>query len=240
MSNTKPSTKVVEIHGQQVWTTSLIVAEQCELSHKYVISLVRKYQSEFKEFNPLRFENAMGTENSATPAANSARSNQGRPTEIAILSEDQATYLITLFRNSPIVRRFKLKLVKAFRKALDEISRLYANPPRADLLAAKRHANRPMMDALFEARAELGKETGTKQIWSETFLCNAMVTGKFAKIDETTLSNEDAALLEKIRDRNRSYLVSGLEYAVRKAKLTAFAIRERTKRLSHEPQGESA
>ena len=82
-------------------------------------------------------------------------------------------------------------------------------------------------------------ETDERHYMSENKLCNGVVTGKFAKIDETALCNEDVALLEKIRDRNRSYLVSGLEYAVRKAKLTAFAIRERTKRLSHAPQGES-
>jgi hypothetical protein len=44
--------------------------------------------------------------------------------EYAELNEDQATYLITLFRNSDVVRKFKIQLVKAFRKALNEIDRL--------------------------------------------------------------------------------------------------------------------
>ena len=34
--------------------------------------------------------------------------------EIARLNESQATYLITLFRNTDIVRQFKLELVKEF------------------------------------------------------------------------------------------------------------------------------
>ncbi|CAK0782127.1 hypothetical protein CCP4SC76_810003 [Gammaproteobacteria bacterium] len=123
---------LVEIHGQQALTNSITVAEGCELEHKEAIATVRKYQSDFEELGPLAFETRL------------ARRKQGGgiPTEYAILNEDQATYLIMSFRNTPIVRRFKLALVKAFRKAINEINRLYANPPRTDILAAKRTANR--------------------------------------------------------------------------------------------------
>jgi phage regulator Rha-like protein len=190
------------------------------MEHRTVIHLVRKYQSDFEELGFLAFEMRKN------------RGTQGAPTELAILSEDQATYLITLFRNTPIVRRFKLTLVKAFRKALNEIKRLYEDPPRREILATKRHANPPLMDALFEWRAEQGKTTEIHHIWSETFLCNGIVTGQFKKVDEAALSNADAALLEQVRDRDRSYLYAGLDYQTRKAKLAEFATRWRTKRLT--------
>ena len=139
------------------------------------------------------------------------------------------------FRNTPIVRRFKLALVKAFRKAINEINRLYANPPRTGILKAKRDANRGMMDAIVEARAELGKETRDIHFMSESKLCNFIVMGKFETIDEKTLSNEDAVLLERVRDRNRAFLLTGLDYPTRKTRLIAYAIRERTKRIAAIP-----
>ena len=108
----------------------------------------------------------------------------------------------------------------------------FANPPRRDLLTAKRAANRPMLDALVEIRAELGKETGENHYRCEAKLCNGVLTGKYAKLDERTLSNDDVELLEKIRDRNRAFILAGLDYATRKAKLNEFALRQRTRQIA--------
>ncbi len=41
-------------------------------------------------------------------------SGAGRHTEYAILNEPQATLLLTYSRNTDSIRRFKIKLVKAF------------------------------------------------------------------------------------------------------------------------------
>lgn len=214
--------QLVETRGQQALTNSLVVAEHCGITHQAALKLVRKYQADFEEFGLLGFE----------IRPRSAGQHGGGDVEIVILNEDQATYLITMFRNTPTVRRFKRALVKAFRKALNEIARLYANPPRADILKAKRLANRPMMDALVEAREEVGKATDERHYMSESKLCNWAVLGHFAKIDEKALSNEDAALLEWIRDRNRAYIIAGLDYETRKQRLAEFAIRRRTKQLT--------
>ncbi len=215
------TTNIVSIRGRQATTTSEAIATGCKLAHKQVIAMVRKYRSEFEELGPLAFETRKGE---ALPQGGYAKA-----TEIAILNEDQATYIITLFRNSPIVRRFKLALVKAFRKALNEIARLYANPPRADIIKAKRAAHNPMMDALIEVREEEGKETNEVHFMCENKLCNWAVTGRFAKANERELSNEDATLLERVRSRNAALIVAGLEYQERKARLRAFATRARTK-----------
>lgn len=204
---------IVELRGQQAFTTSLVIAEQCGKPHKNVIGLIRRYEDKFAGLGTSAFE---------------TRKSGGRETEIAMLNEDQATFLITLFRNSPVVVEFKFQLVKAFRKALNEIGRLYANPPRKDILRDKRQAHHPMMDALTEFREELGKETCTVQYMSENKLCNFIVTGCFAKIDEKALRNEDVELLAAVRKRNEAYLLAGLEYNERKAKLVKFSIRRRT------------
>lgn len=219
---------MVEIRGQSATTTSIAVAEGCQMQHKTVIRLVRRYQSDLEEFGFLNFQSA---EN---------RGTQGAPTEYAILNEDQATYLITLFRNTPIVRRFKLALVKAFRRALNQIQRDFANPPRQGILKAKRASNKPMLEALIEIREELGKPTGAHQFMSEAKLCNWALTGRFEGLDESTLSNDEAELLEAIRDRNRAFLLAGLDYADRKARLFEFATRYRTRLLSYHQEREAA
>jgi len=216
---------IVEIRGQSATTTSIAVAAGCDMPHESVIKLVRRYRTDLEEFGSFGFE---------------IQKSGGRPTEYAILSEDQATYLITLFRNTPIVRRFKLSLVKAFRKALNQIQRDFANPPRKGILAAKRASNKPMLEALIEIREELGKPTGAPHFMCEARLCNWALIGRFEGLDESTLSNDEAELLEAIRDRNRAFLLAGLDYADRKARLFEFATRYRTRLLSHHQEQEAA
>jgi len=108
------SQALVEIKGKQAFTTSIAIAEGCGLSHASVIKLIRKHQSHFEAFAPLRFE--IQVEKRAHGG--------GSPTEYAVLTEDQATFAITLFRNNEIVIRFKVALVKAFRTALNELQRV--------------------------------------------------------------------------------------------------------------------
>jgi phage regulator Rha-like protein len=217
---------LVETRGQLALTTSLIVAEGCDLPHKQVIRMVRKYQDQFRRLGRLDFETLL--------VENKREQGGGNGLEYAVLNEDQATFLITLFRNTPVVVEFKVQLVLAFRRALNEIARLYANPPRADLLAAKRAAHNPMMDALIEFREEAGKTTGAVHFMSENRLCNAILSGRFAAVDEKALSNADLELLRLIRERNAALLLAGLDYSARKARLSAFALRVRTKLLTQD------
>ena len=82
-------------------TTSVIIAEHVGMEHASVIKLVRKNLLDFNEFGNIGFEiqNSIGA---------------GRPTEYAILNEQHATLLITYMRNSEVVKKFKMTLVKAF------------------------------------------------------------------------------------------------------------------------------
>lgn len=80
-------------------TSSLIVAENTDNDHASVIRLTREYQQQLEELGTLRFE---------------IRKSGGRPTEYAMYNEEQATFLLTLMRNSEKVVQFKLALVKAF------------------------------------------------------------------------------------------------------------------------------
>lgn len=107
----KQSMFLVAVKGKSVFTTSEVVSDGCEKLHKNTLGLIRRYKTDFEELGTLAFE---------------TRKSGGIPVEYAIMNEDQATYLITLFRNNEIVRRFKLELVKAFRRALNELQHLRA------------------------------------------------------------------------------------------------------------------
>jgi phage antirepressor YoqD-like protein len=83
-------------------TTSLAIAEGVGNPHASVIKLIRQNTSDLEEFGNIGFE----IQNSTSGA--------GRPTEYAILNEQQSTLLLTYMRNNDVVRAFKKRLVKAF------------------------------------------------------------------------------------------------------------------------------
>lgn len=94
---------LVTLNGGQVVVSSERIAEGVGKEHKPVIRLVRDNQTDLEEFGRVRFENA---------PFETAGGEQSR--EVALLSEPQATLLLTYMRNNEVVRAFKKRLVKAF------------------------------------------------------------------------------------------------------------------------------
>ena len=218
---TNPLVNLVHRDGQQAFTTSLVVAAGCDnRSHESTIKLIRKYRADFESLGKLDFK------------SDEILSKHGKQTEYALLNEDQATFLITLFRNTPTVLKFKLNLVKAFRSTLNEISRLYANPPRDKIVADKRASHWDMTGALKELRADQGKDTTAVHYMSENKLCNGVVTGNFKKVDEKALNNTDLHLLELVRKRNAALIMADIPYDERKKRLIAYALKQRTALLA--------
>lgn len=220
---TKQSTSValVEQRGQQAVTTSDAIALGCKVQHKNVLSLIRRYKNEFEEFGLVAFETR------PRPAGQ----HGGGDVEVVILNEDQATYLITLLRNNDIVRAFKRTLVKEFRKALNAINQRFSNPPRRELLTDKRRSGSLMCETLKDWRDEAGKATETRHYTTEHRLCNWALTGAFRPLDEKSLGNDDLELLRRIRVHNTALIDAEIPYAERKSRLSAYAIRQRTKLL---------
>ena len=96
---------LVFVRNGQALVTSATIAAGVEIKHQNVLALVRKYQSDFEAFGIFTFE---------TWKLNGGR---GRPETVALLNEQQATLLVTYCKNTEIVRRFKVALVKAFYEA---------------------------------------------------------------------------------------------------------------------------
>lgn len=109
---------------------SITIAEGVKVQHKNVLELIKKYLEDFQAFNPIAFETRKGK---ALPQGGFAK-----PTEIALLNEDQAMVLFTFLKNTPEARAIKVKIVKAFkacRDALSEVMKSYKVPQtRAEAL----------------------------------------------------------------------------------------------------------
>ncbi|VVO22929.1 Rha family transcriptional regulator [Pseudomonas fluorescens] len=94
---------IVIIKDGDAVTPTTAIAAGTENEHASVIKLVRTYQADLEEFGRVLFE---------VEPFETAGGVQSR--EIALLTEPQATLLLTFMRNTDIVRAFKKKLVREF------------------------------------------------------------------------------------------------------------------------------
>lgn len=84
---------------------SRLIASRIGIEHRSFMDTIRKYQPQAEQaFGILRFETA-------------EISGRGQPERFVYLTEDQATFLMTLSRNSPEVVECKIDLVKKFSEA---------------------------------------------------------------------------------------------------------------------------
>jgi len=100
--------KLVLSDGKKVFTTTLIIADGCQVEHRATMQLLKTHSNTetLSTFEMLKV------------------SRGGRPIEYAKLNEKQTTFLITLMRNSDPVVKFKERLSEAFFEQRRIISRL--------------------------------------------------------------------------------------------------------------------
>jgi phage regulator Rha-like protein len=85
---------------------SRLIAQELAVTHEAFMKTIKKYESQTAQaFGGLRFE--IGVPDTPT----------GNPPQFVYLTEDQATFLMTLSRNTPEVVRCKILLVAQFSKA---------------------------------------------------------------------------------------------------------------------------
>jgi len=86
--------------GGEPYTTSEIIAKGTGIEHRKLRDTIRKYKAEIETFG--------------LSASYQAESSGGRPATGYILNEQQATFLLTLLKNTPAVVAFKKELVRQF------------------------------------------------------------------------------------------------------------------------------
>lgn len=93
--------ELILLKNNDVFTTSLVIAEGTGNQHKSVVALVKKHIEYFRKFGSIEFSDLKSLK-------------RGRPTKVYYLNEQQATLLMTFLDNSEIVIEFKVELVKQF------------------------------------------------------------------------------------------------------------------------------
>ena len=96
--------ELVRIKKDEVYTDTFIIATGTENQHESIKRLISSYEKQFLSLGTLPILNR---------EINRAET-RGRKEEIYELNEPQATFLMTLLRNSEVVVEFKLKLVTEF------------------------------------------------------------------------------------------------------------------------------
>ena len=103
--------ELVKIIDNEPLVSTLDIWEPLEVAHRAIIQLIRKYEKEFSETRLLTFEMSI-------------KKRQGAPTPYCYLDEEQATFLITLMKNSDKVVSFKRRLTKEFYKQRRMLARI--------------------------------------------------------------------------------------------------------------------
>lgn len=92
---------LVRIVRNDVFTDSKVIANGTNVTHRKIKAVIRTHVNDLAEFGELS-------------APYQAESTGGRPEEYYRLNEQQATFLITLLKNTPTVTAFKKELVRQF------------------------------------------------------------------------------------------------------------------------------
>lgn len=136
------------IRKNDVFTTSICIAEGVGVKHTNVMDLLKRY-SHMECL--IRFE----TEKVLTG---------GRPVEVAYLNEEQATFLITLMKNSEKVVNFKHALVMEFFKLRRTLFRKAVNEKNLEWLTKRQETKimRKELTDTIQEFVEYAKSQGSK------------------------------------------------------------------------------
>ena len=111
MSNIMTTQEIVIVEDARALTTSLHIADGSKANHKALMQLIKTHIHHFNRFGRVAFE--------MRPFETDGGVQTRR---IAILNEQQATFLMTLMRNTERVVEFKCALVHAFFQTKDYLN----------------------------------------------------------------------------------------------------------------------
>ena len=91
---------LVSIKGNDIFTDSLVISSGTGNEHRATQQLIKTYENDIKDFGKVTFE--------MRPL------ESGQKTKVYLLNEPQATFLISLMKNTRVVVKFKKELVRQF------------------------------------------------------------------------------------------------------------------------------
>lgn len=174
--------ELVEVRENDVFTNSKVIAEGTENKHEAVQKIISKYADDILDFGALRFEMRVLKH----------QNYKGSTREkVYYLNEEQATFVITLLRNSKVVVKFKKELVRQFfamRKFLIE--------KQSELWTGTRITNKEnrlketdVIKLLADYAKEQGSSHSDKLYMTYTKLAKKVAGGKRDEISVSELNN---------------------------------------------------
>lgn len=171
---------VIKTQDGQLVTTSEAIAQGTDTQHKNVLELVREYQIQLETLGGVAFE------------TRPFKTNGGiQQREIALLTEPQSTFLLTLMRNSEIVVKFKLALVKAFYEL---------KSGTAASGAAKLDIAPKLFPAFFRVARLIGCDRNAAAVSANNAVFQATGTNLLALLGKTHMEAEKQELVFNVSD----------------------------------------
>lgn len=172
--------ELVEVRENDVFTNSKVIADGTGNQHHAVQQIIQKYENDIKDFGQVAFE------------MRAVKYSRGTNFEkIYFLNEEQATFVITLLRNSKVVVKFKKELVRQFyamrRFLIEKQSKLWNDTRIAN------KENRLKETDVIKLLADYAKEQGSthsdRLYMTYTKLAKTVIGGKRDDMSASDLNN---------------------------------------------------
>lgn len=112
----------IEILKKEPRISTKEIAEWTSGSHRSIYILVSEYKEDLKEFGQI-LQRTRNYTNTAKETKDKLINSSGEKIEY-LLNESQAALLLTYMKNTPIIRAFKIKLVKEFFRLRESLTQL--------------------------------------------------------------------------------------------------------------------
>ncbi|WP_241591396.1 Rha family transcriptional regulator [Rosenbergiella epipactidis] len=203
--------QLLEIKKFDILANSFSIAEGVERSHESVIKLIDRNINHIQSFGQVGFEIRAGYNNAKV--------------RVALLNEEQTTFLLTLMRNNEVVIEFKKALVREFFRMRSVVAtkKMDRNTSRLEY--------KPMTDAIKSEREAQGKGISPHHFSNEADLINrislGMTAAKFRVHHEIGkkepirdyLSPEQIHCITELQRANTVFIGMGWDYEQRKEAL---------------------
>lgn len=201
----KPETRLVEVHGKKIITSSLLVAAKFGKRHDNVLKKIDTLIASQPEFSHLNFK------------AVEYIDQKGEARKSYELTEEGFAMIAMRFTGKA-AEDWQIKFVSAFQK----MRRILTEPGRKEQIKIKCTAGSDMTETLKAVFDVNGKEPKPHHFQNEHKFCNRALTGVWSPIIETDLDTYDARLLSAIRKKNALLMIKHIDQADRRHLLDEF------------------
>ena len=187
--------ELVELKSENIFTNSKVIAEGTGNQHNTVQAIIHKYEEDIKDFGALRFEMRV---------LKHEKYKGSTREKIYYLNEEQATFVITLLRNSKKVVAFKKELVKEFYSMRKFLLEKQSESWKSTRLENKKNRLKEtdVIKELTEYAKTQGSKNSDKLYMVYTKLAKTVVKGDRNSISTNDLNNltlVESIILQTIR-----------------------------------------